>query len=151
MGWQIEEDPLETMKKLLNDNWRSYAEVPKPTEIIVQNETDNPISRLDLNLGDSVIIKMDGSELIRQRANFTYFERVFPIVIEFYTKQSRSQLRNIGKMIRAICTDRMHSFDGYQLIRLKDYTEAVEENLNIWRGTQRLQVESAAVCAEKPI
>lgn len=151
MIWTSEKDALEIMKALIDTKWVSYADTPKPFEIIVQNTAEDPRLRIDLNFGDAIIIKMDTSEQIRQRANFQYFDRVFNMSIEFYTKLSRDRLRNLGKMIRAICTDNMHSFDGYQLIRLKDYAEMVEDTLNIWKGVQKLQVESARVCAEKPI
>jgi len=151
MSWQIEKDPLEIMRKLLDDNWVSYEDAPKPYDIIVQNDPNDPKLRVDLNLGDIVIIKMDGAEMIRQRSNFQYFDRAFPISIEFRTKVSRKRLRNMGRMIRAICSEHMHSFEGYQLIRLKEYMEMVEETLNIWKGVQRLQVEAAAICAEKSI
>jgi hypothetical protein len=149
--WTEELDPLEVLKDLLNDNWVDHEETPKPREILVQNEVDNTTARFDLTLGDVIVIKMEGMEQIKQRGNFQYFDRAFPIMIEFYTKESRSRLRNLGKMIRAICSANKHDFDGYQLIRLREYTEMVEENLNIWKGIQKVQVESAAVCQEEPI
>lgn len=149
--WNNETEPLDTMKNLISNNWAEYKYTPKPYEIMVQNEEVNPVSRFDLNLGDVIIIRMDGTEQIRQRSNFQYFDRIFPIAIEFYTKNSRGRLRNMGKMIRAICEVNKHNFGDYQLIRLKGYIEMVEENLNIWKGIQMVQVESAALCQESPL
>ena len=147
VAFSSESDPLDEMKTLLEDNWVAFRDITTP-QIIIPNETDNTVSRMDLNLGDTVVIKMDGTETLKQRANFKYYDRLFPIIIEIYTKHSRQRMRDLGKMLRMIINDNIHSFPSYQLMRYRGYSEAIEENLNIWRSTFRIQLESNAVCVE---
>jgi hypothetical protein len=142
-----EPDAIAQMKTMLEDHWKGFQEVPIP-QIIVANDADDPRLRADNWAGDIVVIKMDGMEQLKQRYNFSYYDRVFPIVIEVYTKESRQRLRNLGKAIRSIINDNIHSFPSYQLIRYKGMDEAVEDSLNVWRGRFRFQLESNAVCVE---
>jgi hypothetical protein len=142
-----ESDPLDEMKTMLEDHWKGFQEVNMP-QIIVANDAEDPRLRADMLSGDTVVIKMDGMEKLTQRYNFSYYDRIFPIVIEVHTKESRQRLRNIMKVIRSIVNDNIHSFPSYQLMRYKGYDEAVEDTLNIWRGRFRFQLESNAVCVE---
>jgi hypothetical protein len=142
-----EPDALEEIKILLTEHWKNYKEVKIP-QIIVANDADDPRIRACLSDGDVIVIKQDGMEQLKQRYNFSYYDRLFPVVIEFYTKESRQRMRNLGKMIRAIINDNIHKEQSYQLIRYKGVEEAVEETLNIWRGKFRFQLESNAVCVE---
>jgi len=145
-----ESDPLEEMRELLDSSWKSYPEVKRP-QLIVVNDVKDPRSRADLNMGDTILIRMDGIETSKQRANFKYYDRIFPMMIEIYTKESRQRMRDLGKMVRMIINDNIHNFNSYQLMRYKGQDESVEDTLNIWRYRFRLQLESNAVCAESLI
>lgn len=147
MTWTDESDPLDEMKTLITDHWKGYREVEMPA-VIVANDASDVRLRADMRVSDIIIVKMDGVEKLTQRYNFTYYDRAFPIIIEIQTKESRQRLRNLGKVVRMIINDNIHSFPSYQLIRYKSYTESVEENLNVWRCIFRLQLESNAVCTE---
>lgn len=150
MTWSDETEPMETLRDLLNDNWVSYLEVPKP-DILIANDPDAAISRVDMNFGDYVIISMSGNEDIRMRGNFSYYDRVFPISLNILTKESRQRMRNIFKVIRAICFMKKHDFTGYQLIRLSRISEMIGTDINIWRAQILLQVESHAVRVETSV
>ena len=145
--YTAESDPLDEMKTLIEDNWVGFKEIGLP-QIIVANDPSDPVLRLELNLGDAIVIKMAGTETLKQVANFNYYNRFFPIVIEIYTKVSRQRMRDLGKMIRMICNDKKHDFPSYQLIRYSGQDESIEENLNIWRYRFRFQLEANAVTAE---
>ena len=142
-----ESDPVAEMRKLLVTHWKGFRETNMP-QILVANDPEDPRVRADLNFGDVIVIRQDGLEQLRQRYNFTYYDRIFPMQIEIYTKQSRQRMRNLGKMVRAIINDNIHSFPSYQLIRYRGQDEAIEDNLNIWRARFRFQLESNAVCVE---
>ena len=145
--YTAESDPLDEMKTLIEDNWVGFKEIGLP-QIIVANDPSDPVLRLELNLGDAIVIKMAGTETLKQVANFNYYNRFFPIVVEIYTKVSRQRMRDLGKMVRMICNDKKHAFPSYQLIRYSGQDESVEENLNIWRYRFRFQLESNVVAAE---
>ncbi len=147
MSFTSEAEPLESMKDLLKDSWKAYYEVKMP-QIVIANDPNEPKLRAELNNGDLIILKMEGAEQLKQRANFMYYDRIFPMSIEIYTKVSRQRMRDLGKIIRMICNDNKHDFPRYQLIRYLGYDESVEANLNIWRYRFRLQLESNALCTE---
>jgi len=142
-----ESEPLETLKDLLNDNWVSYQECPLP-EILVVNDPDEAISRINLMDNDYVVISMSGNEEIRPRGNFAYNDRIFPIALNILTKESRQRMRNISKIVRSICFMKKHNFTGWQLIRPLRFTEMIGTDINLWRGQFLLQLENHAVFSE---
>jgi hypothetical protein len=143
-----EPDPLNELKILLSEKWPNFQEVKIP-QILVANDADDPRIRACLSDGDVIVIKQDGLEKLTQRYNFTYYDRLFPVVIEMWTKESRQRMRNLGRMVRAIINDNIHKQQSYQLIRYKGIEEAVDDTLNIWRGKFRFQLESNAICIER--
>ena len=80
-----ESDPIAEMKALLEEHWKDFDEVNMP-QIIVANDPTDPRLRIDLQLGDAIIIKMDGVEQLKQRYNFTYYDIFNP------NKQERTTL-----------------------------------------------------------
>jgi hypothetical protein len=150
MAFLEESDPCETMRVLLDENWVEYQEVPKP-EIIVMNDDSDPVARFNNSETDFIIISMGGPERIQYRGNIVYHDRVYPLTISFYTKESRQRLRNIYKIIRSICFINKHDFDEWQLIRMQSYQELVNDALNIWKGNMQIQLENHAVCSETEV
>ena len=151
MPWLDETEPLETMRSLLESNWVSYQEIPKPS-IIIANDPEEPISRIDLNFGDYMVITSPSAEQVRYRGNVSYIDRIFPIMITCYTKESRQRMRNMYKEVRAICLIHKHTFPHWHFIRLLSGTrEYFNTDLNLWRGEIQLQVESHGVLAETSI
>lgn len=149
MGYVAEVVPESTMKDLIEDNWVDYLDTPKP-DILIANDPDEAISRFDLNNGDVIVIRGD-PEQIRPRGNFTYYDRIQGLNISFYTMKDRQRLKDMYKMIRAICFIKKHTFTGWQLIRPISYQEMVMESLNIWKAEIRLQLENNAITCETTI
>lgn len=147
MAFVNESEPLAEMRTLLSEKWKSFKETAIP-QILVANDADDTRIRADLNMGDVIVIKQDGIERLTQRYNFSYYDRIYPVVIEIYTKTSRQRMRSLAKMCRAIINDNIHDFPTYQLMRYKGQEEAVDDTLNIWRYKFRFQLESNAVCVE---
>ena len=151
MVFTEESEPLSDFKDLLDTYWVSYQEIPKP-EILVANDPEEPISRINLMDNDYIVITSPSSEQVRYRGNVSYIDRIFPIMVTCYTKESRQRMRNMYKEVRAICLIHKHTFTNWQLIRLLSGTkEYFNQDLNLWRGEIQLQVESHGVTAETTI
>ena len=58
-----ESDPLKDFKDLLDIYWVSYQSIPRP-EILVANDPEEPISRIDLNFGDYIVITSDRKSVV---------------------------------------------------------------------------------------
>jgi uncharacterized protein (UPF0128 family) len=147
MPYTAEFDPVSTMRDLLEDNWVPYNECPAPS-IVVGNEAEEPYARIDINLGDYIVIRSGGGEIFKGRGNLKYFDKEYPITLDVWTKYNRQRLRDIYREIKAICMANKFSFTGFQLILPVSYTEMVNEQLNIWRAEVQIKVTSAGVCVD---
>ena len=154
MTFVAETEPLDLIRTFIVDNWEETFTTPIPSvRVVNQDKSDDFESdmsfRMDLlNEGDAVIIKSDGPERIYYRGNITYIDKLYPISIEIITKENRQRVRNLAKMIRAICLDNKWDVPNWQLVRLIGYQESVAQELNIWRAVLKLQVENYAVGAD---
>lgn len=151
-SYLAETTPESTMKDLLQDEWVVYREIPLPN-VVVANDPDDPIARIDLNnaenvSGDYIVILSESPETIRYRGNISFSDYIYQITLLVYTNVSRQRLRNIYKQVRAICYDNMHNFSGWQLIRMQSYQEMVNDSLNVWKGVIRLQLENHGVTVD---
>ena len=90
---------LADMKDLLDDNWVEWQETPKP-QLIVVNDPNAPEGRFDLNSGDVIIIKTDGSEQIKYLGNIQYYNRFVPISLDIRTKEDRQRLHNKSRRLK---------------------------------------------------
>jgi hypothetical protein len=149
-SYTAENIPQSIMKTILEDHWTQFSECPKPT-IVVVNDPDDVVARINTRDGDFLTIKQEGAEVVTYRGNITYYDRILPMTLDIFTMTSRQRLRDIWKQIKVIIFDKKHSGAqemGYQLIRLGSYTEMVNESNNIWRGTIKLQVEAHGVLCD---
>jgi len=151
MSFTEENEPLVDMKDLLDESWVSYSEVPKPNLLIV-NDVEEAISRINLNDGDYILFSLASPEQIRPRGNFIYQDRIAGILFAILTKESRQRMRNIYKEIRTICNINKHIFPNWQLIRPMNYRELVNTgDISIWRGEFVVQIENHGILAELSI
>jgi len=139
--------PPEIFKDLLDKNWVSARNMPKP-DIIVVNDPEEARSRFDISSSDVITIVTSGPETIKYRGNVHYYDRVYPLTLEIWTRVDRQRLRDMYKQIKGIVFDHLFAIEGYQIIRLQSYTEMVNDSLNIWKGQIKLTVEAAGVCVE---
>jgi hypothetical protein len=139
--------PPELFKSLLEKNWISVSNMPKP-EILVVNDPADARIRFDMSTGDIITIITSGPETVKYRGNVQYYDRVYPLTLEIWTKVDRQRLRDIWKQIKGIVFDHLFAIEGYQIIRLQSYTEMVNDAVNIWKGQVKLTVEAAGVCVE---
>lgn len=148
MGTFINESvPVETLKTILEAHWESFAEIPTPNFVII-NDTDGEFMRANYTQGDYIMLSMEGTENIKYRGNISYYDRTFPLTLQIGTKEGRQRLRDLWKEIKAILFDNKHDFTGWQLIRILSYTEMTNQDQNIWRAVIKIQLESAGVCVE---
>lgn len=147
MAWTSESLPTDTMKTLLDTYWKAYEDTSKP-EVLIANWPDAAEMRFDLREGDKIIIMSDVPEQIYYRGNITYIDRIHHLTIGIWTMKDRQRLRDIYKMVRAILLDRKHNFTSWQLIRMQQWTEITNQEMNIWRGELKVQLENHAVLAD---
>ena len=148
MTYTIADLYLDDMKDLLDANWVEYEEVPLPQLLVVNLPTDMAV-RVDLNVGDAIIIRSDAPEQIRYRGNIAYYDRVVSLSLDMMTKENRQRLHDMWRTVRVICFGKKHDFPNYQLIKIVGYQELVQEESNIWRGIVRIQLENHAILAEQ--
>jgi len=147
MGYESADQYLDEMKALLDDNWAEYQETPKP-QFIVINDPESPEVRVNYNDGDAIIISTDSSEQIRYRGNIQYYDRIVPVSLDIRTKENRQRLHDMWKMVRIILFSKKHDFPSYQLIKMIGYQEMVNEELNIWRGVARVQLDNHCISVD---
>jgi hypothetical protein len=139
--------PEEVMEDLLNDYWPKISEFPRPV-IIVKNDAEDPFSRVDIRTSDAIVISSDSPENIKYRGNIHYYDKAYTLTLEFRSSKDRQRVRDIWRIIRAICFTRKWNFTGYQLIRMTNYQEFTNDSLNMWKGVMKIVVEAAGVSVE---
>lgn len=137
--------PEEVFKTLLDTYWLK-TDIPKPN-MEIANDVEKAFARIDLKNGDALIIKPGGTESIKYRGNVQYFDRTYPLEIDYRTINSRQRVRDSWQMIRKIIFNNIWYFNsvGYQLIRIVGYQELVGTDLNIWRVVIKISLESAGI------
>jgi len=80
--------------------------------------------------------------------NWKYGNRVYNIILEVHTNQNRQRLYDLVKEIRRICHARMHSLTSFQRIQFGTFSEATQEQVNIWTGTVTIILENNAILLE---
>ena len=142
-------EPIPTLVvlTLLEDNW-DEGDVIKPQLIEVNAPNTNKL-RLDLTKGDAVLIKLGAGRNERWRGNWSWKDIVDYVEIEMFTKESRQRLYNINAEIRKIIEANMHSLNDYHVIRYSSFNENTDKELNFWRGTAKISLESNAIATER--
>jgi hypothetical protein len=143
-------DPILDLQKLLDSSWKEILAFPKPN-IIIANDVEEAISRIEYRTIDVVIISATSSEQITMRGNWIYYDSYFPVLITIFTSAGRQRIRNLYKEIRAILFINKHSFSNYQLVRPMSYKELVGTDLNIWRAEFNIRFENNAISAESQL
>lgn len=120
---------------------------PKIIEVTGANE---PL-RFNLNMGD-VVFGRAGDPALEETpiGNWTYGNRVYNLALEVYTTHTggRQRLYDIVGEIRRICHARMHSLTSFQRIKFVSFSEATQEQVNIWTGSIIIQLENNAILLE---
>jgi hypothetical protein len=144
----IESQPENDFQDIINTYWKETEDFPKP-EVMIVNDVNEAISRIDLNNSDYLLINMPSPENFKPRGNIHYYDRVITgLTAIILTKESRQRVKNLSKMVRAIVWDRKHNFPNYQLIKPIGYRELVNTDLNIWRAEITFQVEAHCILVE---
>ena len=126
------------------------SNVAAPKVIEVTGSTNDPL-RFNLNMGDVVFGRAgDPAQEETPIGNWTYGNRVYNIVLEVYTTNSggRQRLYDIVGEIRRICHARMHSLTSFQRIKFVSFSEATQDQVNIWTGNITIQLENNAFLLE---
>jgi len=121
---------------------------PEPKLIEVTGSTSDPL-RFDLNVND-VVVGRPGEPAQEETpiGNWKYGNRVYNIILEVHTNNDRQRLYDLVKEIRRICHARMHSLSSFQRIQFGTFSEATQEQVNIWTGTVTVKLENNAILLE---
>lgn len=140
--------PVEDIQALFDAQWNTQnGTVPEPTFVVTNDGVEPP--RINLNRGDYITIKPgQPAEKETLIGTWVYGHRVWPIVLELATKNGRQRLWDLKDEIRRICHARIHSMTNFQRIQYQQFSELVEEELNVWKGRIEIELVSSAVLAE---
>lgn len=151
MTYLAETIPEEIFRDLIDEYWNRAAgsEIVKPT-IVIPNNADDPFNRIDLANGDALVIKSEGPEMVKYRGNVHYYDKTYPLSLEFRTTEDRQRIRNFWRITRKIIFSNIWVFNsaGYQLVRIVNYQESVGADLKIWRCVVKISLESAGISIE---
>ena len=138
--------PVTDVLSELDTQWNS-SNVTEP-QIIEMNGPSAP-TRVDLNRGD-ILIGQPGSPTFNEVpiGNWNYVNRTYGVILEITTKTSRQRLYNLMAEIRRICHARRHNMTNFQRLQFLDFTESVDEQINMWTGVVQIQVVNTNVLAE---
>lgn len=136
--------PANVIATMLKDQW-DEGNVKMP-EIIEVNVPSNAVLRYDLNLGDVIFVRSDPTSVVYSyRCAYNYYDKRSIVAAEIHTKDSRQRLYDVMAEVRRVCEVNTHAVTGYQLLRFMNFTEFTTEELNIWRGSLTMNMESAGV------
>lgn len=138
--------PSNTIYTELGNQWNS-GNVTTP--VIVEHTGDNQPNRIDLNRGDYLIVR-PGSPSYREEpiGNWQYVNRTYIVTVDIQTKQSRQRLYDLVAETRRIAYARRHSLSDYQRIQFVSFTEAIDEEVKVWKGTVDIELVNNAVLAQ---
>lgn len=139
--------PIKEFLDELDSQWNS-SNVTEPQIIEVTGATNDPL-RFNLNVND-VVFGRAGDPAMEETpiGNWTYGNRIYNLGLELYTNNSRQRLYDLAKEVRRICHARMHSLTNFQRIKFVTFSEATQEQVNIWTGTINIQLENNAILLE---
>ena len=139
--------PIKELLDELDSQWNS-SNVTEPQIIEVTGATNDPL-RFNLNVND-VVFGRAGDPAMEETpiGNWTYGNRIYNLGLELYTNNSRQRLYDLAKEVRRICHARMHSLTNFQRIKFVTFSEATQEQVNIWTGTINIQLENNAILLE---
>ena len=138
--------PVTDVLSELDTQWNS-SNVTEP-QIIEMNGPSAP-TRVDLNRGD-ILIGQPGSPTFNEVpiGNWNYVNRTYGVILEITTKTSRQRLYDLMAEIRRIFHARRHNMTNFQRLQFLDFTESVDEQINMWTGVVQIQVVNTNVLAE---
>ena len=139
--------PIKEFLDELDSQWNS-SNVTEPQIIEVTGATNDPL-RFNLNVND-VIFGRAGDPAMEETpiGNWTYGNRIYNLGLELYTNNRRQRLYDLVKEVRRICHARMHNLTNFQRIKFVTFSEATQEQVNIWTGSITIQLENNAILLE---
>ena len=135
----------------LNSQWNS-SNVTTPSFIEATGtglDSDRDQLRYDLNKGD-VIISRPAIQTFQEEpvGNWKYGNKVYNVEVELNTRQGRQRLYDLMAEVRRICHARRHSMTQFQRLQFVDFSEDIQENVNLWTGRCNIQMVNQMVLLE---
>ena len=148
-------EPLASKEILveLNSQWTA-SNVNNTTPSFIEAtgtglDSDRDQLRYDLNKGDVVITRPAIPSFQEEPiGNWKYGNKLYNVEIEMNTRQGRQRLYDLMAEIRRICHKQRHAMTQFQRLQFLDFSEDIQENVNLWTGRCNVQVVNQMVLLE---
>lgn len=135
----------------LNTQWSS-SNVATPSFIEATGtglDSDRDQLRYDLNRGDVVISRPAIPSFQEEPiGNWLYGNKIYNVEIEMSTRQGRQRLYDLMAEIRRICHKQRHGMTQFQRLQFIDFSEDIQEQVNLWTGRCNVQMVNQMVLLE---
>ena len=148
-------EPLATKDLLgeLNTEWTS-SNVSNTTPSFLEatgTGLDNTADRLryDLNRADVVISRPAIPSFQEEPiGNWKYGNKIYNVEVEMNTRQGRQRLYDLMAEVRRICHKQRHAMTQFQRLQFIDFSEDIQEQVNLWTGRCNVQLVNQMVLLE---
>lgn len=135
----------------LNTQWSS-SNVATPSFIEATGtglDSDRDQLRYDLNKGDVVISRPAIPSFQEEPiGNWLYGNKIYNVEIEMSTRLGRQRLYDLMAEIRRICHKQRHAMTQFQRLQFIDFSEDIQEQVNLWTGRCNVQMVNQMVLLE---
>ena len=148
-------EPLASKEILgeLNTEWTA-SNVSNTTPSFIEAtgtglDSDRDQLRFDLNKGDVIISRPAVPAFLEQPiGNWIYGNKIYNVEVEMNTREGRQRLYDLMGEIRRICHKQRHAMTLFQRLQFMDFTEDIQENVNLWTGRCNVQMVNQVVLLE---
>ena len=137
----------------LNSEWAA-ANVNNTTPSFIEAtgtglDSNRDQLRFDLNKGDVVITRPAIPSFQEEPiGNWLYGNKIYNVENEMNTRQGRQRLYDLMAEIRRICHKQRHAMTQFQRLQFIDFSEDIQENVNLWTGRCNVQMVNQMVLLE---
>ena len=139
--------PVKDVLAEFNAQWDA-SNVVEPRFIEVTGATNDPL-RFDLNVKD-VIVGRPGNPAFSEQpiGNWKYGNKIYNVEVEMNTRQGRQRLYDLMAEVRRICHKQRHAMTQFQRLQFIDFSEDIQEQVNLWTGRCNVQLVNQMVLLE---
>ena len=112
-------------------------------------DSDRDQLRFDLNKGDVVITRPAIQSFQEEPiGNWKYGNKAYNVEVEINTRHGRQRLYDVMAEIRRICHKQRHAMTQFQRLQFLDFSEDIQEQVNLWTGRCNVQMVNQMVLLE---
>ena len=112
-------------------------------------DSDRDQLRFDLNKGDVVITRPAIPSFQEEPiGNWKYGNKAYNVEVVINTRHGRQRLYDVMAEIRRICHKQRHAMTQFQRLQFLDFSEDIQEQVNLWTGRCNVQMVNQMVLLE---